>query len=79
MSQKNKSTKRTATSNNDPVTRYAQDVLEGRITTGPWVRLACKRHLSDLERTDLIWDLGSQEKAGFRNMGDFFFPGRAPA
>ena len=64
MSQKKKPTKRTATSNNHPVTRYAHDVLEGRIIAGPWVRLACKRHLSDLERTDLIWDLGSRKKPG---------------
>lgn len=44
----------------DPVTQYAVDVLAGQIIAGPWVRLACKRHLADLERTDeLRWDLAA--------------------
>lgn len=30
-----------------PVTTYAQDVLSGEIVAGPWVRLACERHLRD--------------------------------
>lgn len=34
----------------DPVTRYARDVTEGRILTGRAVRLACARHLRDLDR-----------------------------
>jgi len=34
---------------NDPVTRYARDVVEKRIVAGPWVRLAGARHLKDLE------------------------------
>lgn len=34
----------------DPVTQYALDVVEGRIVAGRWVRLACERHLRDLER-----------------------------
>lgn len=33
----------------DPVTQYATDVVEGRITAGPLVRGACKRHLDDLK------------------------------
>lgn len=43
----------------DPVTRYAQDVVEGRIVTGRLVRLACERHLRDLETgplRGLKWD-----------------------
>lgn len=32
-----------------PVTQYAQDVLAGRILAGRAVRLACQRHLDDLE------------------------------
>ena len=31
-------------------TQYARDVLEQRIPACRWVRLACKRHLDDLER-----------------------------
>lgn len=33
----------------DPVTSYAREVIAGRIITGRLVRLACQRHLSDLE------------------------------
>ncbi|MBL4761781.1 MAG: terminase [Gammaproteobacteria bacterium] len=32
-----------------PVSRYATDVLEGKIITGELVRLSCERHLLDLE------------------------------
>lgn len=35
---------------NHPTTQYALDVVEGRIVAGKWVRLACQRHLDDLER-----------------------------
>lgn len=35
----------------DPVTQYARDVVEGRVVAGRWVRLACERHLRDLQRT----------------------------
>ncbi|MEO8277763.1 MAG: terminase TerL endonuclease subunit [Thermoanaerobaculia bacterium] len=41
----------------DPVTRYALDVVRGRIVAGPWVRLAGERHLRDLERAEFTWDL----------------------
>jgi phage terminase large subunit-like protein len=44
----------------DPVTAYANDVVEGRIVAGPWVRKACKRHLDDLKdghKRGLKWDL----------------------
>lgn len=30
--------------------RYARDVLKGKVLACEWVRLACKRHLDDLER-----------------------------
>lgn len=32
----------------DQVTQYAGDVVSGRIVAGPFVRLACQRHLADL-------------------------------
>lgn len=32
--------------------KYAEDVVAGRIVAGKWARLACKRHLDDLKRTD---------------------------
>lgn len=35
-----------------PVTRYAQDVVSGKIIAGRLVRLACERHLRDLETAD---------------------------
>lgn len=37
----------------DPVTRYAVDVLEGRVVAGKWQRLACKRHVDDIARQNL--------------------------
>lgn len=33
--------------------RYAQDVIDGKIVAGELVKLACKRFINDLERTDL--------------------------
>lgn len=33
------------------VTQYASEVVAGGIVAGPWVRLACERHLADLERS----------------------------
>ena len=37
----------------DRTTQYARDVLGGKIRAGELVRLACKRHLDDLERSKL--------------------------
>jgi phage terminase large subunit-like protein len=34
-----------------------------RIVAGPLVRAACRRHLDDLKRKDLVWDLEESEKA----------------
>jgi phage terminase large subunit-like protein len=42
----------------DPATRWALDVIEGRIIAGEHVRAACKRHLNDLEHgheRGLVW------------------------
>lgn len=38
--------------------QYARDVLEGRVLACKWVKLACARHLNDLERDDFefYWD-----------------------
>ncbi|WP_420239250.1 terminase large subunit [Telmatobacter bradus] len=36
--------------------QYCHDVLEGRITACKWVRLACQRHLDDLERAKGDWE-----------------------
>jgi len=51
---------------NDPVTRYARDVVAGRIVAGPWVRLAGARHLKDLEegpKRGLRFDIASAQRA----------------
>lgn len=37
----------------DRVTKYALDVVEGKEITGKFVRLACKRHLDDLENSKI--------------------------
>jgi phage terminase large subunit-like protein len=39
----------------DPVTQYARDVVEGRLVAGRLVRLACARHLRDLDTPGLVW------------------------
>lgn len=41
----------------DPTTLYAIKVGKGEIVAGSPVRSACKRHLRDLERDDLVWDV----------------------
>lgn len=37
----------------DRVTKYALDVVEGKEITGRYVKLACQRHLDDLEKSKL--------------------------
>jgi phage terminase large subunit-like protein len=39
-----------------PTTQYAEDVVAGRLVAGRWVTLACRRHLADLSRTDVVFD-----------------------
>ena len=44
----------------DRATAYTRAVLDGRQVAGRWVRLACKRHVEDLEQAPargLVWDL----------------------
>lgn len=36
-------------------TQYARDVVDGRLLACKWVRLACQRHLADLERAAGDW------------------------
>lgn len=38
-------------------------VVSGAIVAGPNVRAACTRHLSDLKRADLTWDLAAASRA----------------
>jgi phage terminase large subunit-like protein len=50
----------------DPVEAYARKVVDGGIVAGPLVRLACKRHLLDLEHgpsRGLRWDWEAAKKA----------------
>ena len=51
----------------DPVTAYAKSVKSGQIIAGPHVIAACERHLSDLKRKDIKWDL----EAALRVLGFF--------
>jgi phage terminase large subunit-like protein len=58
-------TRRKNTSHPDPVLQYALDVTEGREIAGPLVRLACERHLRDLESgaaRGLVWDLAAAKR-----------------
>lgn len=52
---------------NDRATRHAQDVVSGRIQSGNLHRLACRRHLRDLERQGTpefpyVWDEKKSEQ-----------------
>jgi phage terminase large subunit-like protein len=50
----------------DPVTRYARQVVAGKILAGPHVRAACQRHLTDLElgpKRGLYFDLSLAARA----------------
>lgn len=40
----------------DPITDYADDVIAGEIPACQWVRLACERHVTDLEDPRFTWD-----------------------
>lgn len=37
----------------DRVTKYAKDVIKGKVVAGKYVRLACQRHLDDLKKSKL--------------------------
>ncbi len=42
----------------DPTTDYARSVVAGETVAGPYVRLACQRHLNDIENAEakgLVW------------------------
>lgn len=50
----------------DPVRVYASSVKSKRTKAGPFVRLACERHLRDManrKRTGLVWDLKAALRA----------------
>jgi phage terminase large subunit-like protein len=51
------------TNTSDRVTQYATDVIAEKIITGPSVRAACQRHLSDLDRDDIHYDTESANHA----------------
>jgi phage terminase large subunit-like protein len=49
----------------DPVLKYALEVVSGKEVAGPLVRLACQRHLNDLEdgpKRGLRWDLPAAKR-----------------
>lgn len=43
--------------------RYAYDVLNGKVVTGRWIKLAAERFLSDLKRTDITFDVKQADRA----------------
>lgn len=55
MARKSKAT----TDSRDRTTAYAQAVVNGEIVAGPHVRNACRRHLDDLKRTDIHFDVAA--------------------
>lgn len=66
-------TTRPTASSRDRATRYARDVVHGRIVAGPHVRNACRRHLDDLKhgaRRGLRWNgkLATEKMALFEEV-----------
>lgn len=57
------STSSSATEPVHRVTAYALAVLAGEVVAGPHVRNACRRHLDDLQRTDIQFDVASADRA----------------
>ena len=50
----------------DPVTEYAQSVVEGARIAGPHVRGQCARHMRDLKegkKRGLVWNVAESNKA----------------
>jgi phage terminase large subunit-like protein len=67
----------------DPVRTYAEAVGDGSVLAGPLVRLACKRHLDDLEHgaeRGLVWDQEAADHAlsffGFLRLSEGAFAGQ---
>lgn len=54
---------KTSSSTTDRATAYAKAVLAGKIVAGPHVRSACRRHLDDLKRKDIRFDVESAARA----------------
>src|SRR5262245_476466 len=52
-----KTRRRSISGVSDPVTDYAKSVIAGRVIGSRWVKMASERHLKDLKRKDLRWDL----------------------
>lgn len=49
-----------------PVKKYAEQVLSGQIVAGKWVRMACQRHLDDLQNAEnkgFYFDRAASERA----------------
>jgi phage terminase large subunit-like protein len=46
----------------DPVSHYARAVIAGGVVTNERVRLACSRHIADLDDPDLMFDLALLER-----------------
>ena len=49
------------------VFEYAQDVIEGKVVSGKYIKLAAERFVSDLEREDWEWKFDAYEAARYIN------------
>ena len=36
--------------------KYVEEILSGRVSACKWVKLACERHVKDLQRTDIVFN-----------------------
>lgn len=45
---------------NSYATEYAQSVISGEVDSCKWIKLACERHMRDLKRKDVFYDLDEE-------------------
>jgi phage terminase large subunit-like protein len=57
MTAKTSTKTKPTTASRDRTTAYAEAVLSGDIVAGPHVRNACRRHIDDLQRDDVYFDV----------------------
>lgn len=67
MAPKKKAARARRSSSPDPrehdVTVYAREIVDGVRPACKWVRLACERHLRDLDRADIFFDCAAADRA----------------
>ena len=43
-------------------TEYAESIVSGEVQACKWIKLAAERHISDLKRSDVYYDLDEEDR-----------------